>query len=146
MKPNKIIMKLEKSDYIQYLKSPDCAPDIPVYLTDTAKGRAHTETYNQFITVPKWAFNRSWNYFIYYVAHELAHINDWNIFKNSGHKQTFYDCFQQLCPDNLQHFELNYKVSFGARIEHKHEFNTILFKDGIQWVKCRYCKSKHLLK
>jgi hypothetical protein len=106
-KPNKIIMEIQQADFKAFLKPDSTIPDVKVYITNTVRGRANLA--NQFITIPKFAFNKSWDYFIYYLSHELAHINDNKTYKHRGHNGTFYTCFKQLCPDNLQGYELEYK-------------------------------------
>lgn len=58
------------------------------------------------ITIPTWAYNKGNDYLSYYVAHELAHI-----FAGSAamHGPVFMDWFKKICPENLWHFELEYK-------------------------------------
>jgi predicted metal-dependent hydrolase len=139
-KPRKIIMELSPSDYKDYIKSANLIPyRTRVYITDTICGRAHCNAINQWVSIPKWALNKSWDYFIYYVAHELAHINNWNNNRLRNHDKKFYDCFEQLCPDKLQYHELHYKPSYGQRIEHEHVYSTMIMRDGIKTFKCHYC-------
>ena len=146
-KPNKLLMRIEATDYLTYLSNPNTAPDIPVYLTNTIRGKAHIAMFrdDEFVTIPKHALERDWTYFIYYVAHELAHINNWRVFKAHHHNKTFYDCFEQLCPPDCRKWELGYKVSYGKRLEHEHLYSIIICKNGIKTAKCRYCNSKKLL-
>jgi predicted SprT family Zn-dependent metalloprotease len=86
------------------------------YVVKAIRGRAHTE-YGQF-TVPEWTFIREEGYFTYYVAHELSHVIAWRRYKNRVHDENFYKIFCKLCPENLQHFEINYKkrsLQYGVK-------------------------------
>ena len=88
------------------------------YIADTSRGRAHHD--GQF-TVPLWAYDRRYKgisyhgdegHFKYYVAHELAHqLRYIKYGKNTDHDFRFYEIFMDVCPKDLQHFELNYKPS-----------------------------------
>jgi hypothetical protein len=86
------------------------------YIADVSRGQAIYK-YNMF-TVPYWAYKPTHSknlsskggYFIYYVAHELAHLI---AFKKHGgrcnHDFRFYEVFKEVCPKNYQYFELDYK-------------------------------------
>lgn len=97
--------------------------DVRGYITDTRRGQAHSKI-NVF-TVPYWAFKPSYpknlktngGYFLYYVAHELAHLITYLKYGgNCNHDYRFYETFMEICPKEHQHFELNYKktsIKFG---------------------------------
>ena len=102
------------------------------FVADTHRGFAH---YDGQFTVPQWAYDKQhlsqqdfekkhcvhagWNkvkaykkegYFIYYVAHELAHqLRYIKYNKGGGHDFRFYEIFMDICPKDYQHHELNYK-------------------------------------
>jgi hypothetical protein len=107
---------------------------IPAYVVNQHRGVA---SYSRgFFSIPLWAYDRqhldfkdfkikysTWRkdwfeknkvhegYFIYYVAHELAH---WLCHINQddtrcvGHNPQFYKAFKKLCPYRYQHYELAY--------------------------------------
>jgi hypothetical protein len=86
------------------------------HIADVVRGKSYSN-YNMF-TVPYWAYkpdtiqNRKTNggYFIYYVAHELAHIITYSKYGGGcSHNSNFYEIFMEICPKEYQHFELNYK-------------------------------------
>ena len=56
-------------------------------------------------TIPLWAYQRSQEYFFYYVAHEVSHL----LACEPGHGEMFYDEFKRLCPSEWQHYEIEYK-------------------------------------
>ena len=57
------------------------------------------------ITIPLWAEERSYDYYLYYICHELAHIPNPGI----QHGPDFMKTFRSICPPELQHYELDYK-------------------------------------
>lgn len=73
------------------------------HVTDTVCGRCKNS--DRTLTVPKWAYQRGADYFLYYVAHELAHIFG-DTYK---HNAQFMTAFKKLCPPDFWHFELGYK-------------------------------------
>ena len=85
------------------------------YIADVASGTSWDNPYR--FTVPYWAYNPSFKknresnggYFIYYVAHELSHILGhikYGVVCN--HDKKFYEMFTQICPEEYQHYELEY--------------------------------------
>lgn len=84
-------------------------------ITDSVVGRAK---FDGRFTVPLWAYDKRFKgknyrgeegYFIYYVAHELAHQLRYKKYGMDGvHDYKFYEIFKEICPNYLQHFELNY--------------------------------------
>jgi len=90
------------------------------YIADVRAGQAHYK--DCVFTVPYWAYKPDYpknlkthgGYFIYYVAHELAHLLS---FKKHGekcnHDHRFYEIFREICPSQYQYFELGYKKSSG---------------------------------
>lgn len=80
-----------------------------IQVVDQSRGRcyAHRKT----ITIPAFVFNRSEEYWIYYLAHEMAHARHsvYYIVGDEPHGKEFMRHFKLLCPRHLQHFELEYK-------------------------------------
>lgn len=72
-------------------------------VTDTVRGWCRFTS--KTITVPLWAWNRSTEYRIYYLAHEMAHA----IGPHRDHGAEFMRAFKHICPKELQHWELDYK-------------------------------------
>jgi len=91
---------------------------IHAHVTGTVRGRAY-KTY-QF-TIPLWAYNRGKDYFTYYTAHELSHILVYIKYRgieSRPHGEEFYIIFRQLCPLEVQHYELEFRPScknYGIR-------------------------------
>jgi len=55
-------------------------------------------------SVPLAAYERGYDFFIYYTAHEMAHI-----YANTpAHNEEFYEWFRVLCPEEFQKYEFNY--------------------------------------
>jgi len=81
-----------------------------LYVTDTVRGRC--KRHDRTLTVPKWAYNRGHDYFLYYVSHELAHI--FCDVPGNYHGPKFMSIFKQICPKNLWHFEIEYKPRAAA--------------------------------
>lgn len=79
------------------------------YVTDTRRGYAHVE--ENIFSVPLWAYKRGPDYFVYYIAHEVAHILCWRKYFDSNHDYKFYAIFKEICPKEFQHYELHYKKS-----------------------------------
>ena len=125
---NKII---EDADITQEQK--EKLKEIRAYVVDSARGMAWYR--KGFFSVPLWCYekqemssvdfqkkyhdwDKNWfdshrgrkGYFIYYVAHELAHFLCYvtNLLDCKGHKVGFYDAFLKLCPKEYQFYELNY--------------------------------------
>ena len=72
------------------------------YVVAHVRGRCYYD--KKTITIPVWAMQRSEDYSIYYLAHEVAHA-----LGDKGHDEAFMRSFMFLCPSYLQHFEINYK-------------------------------------
>lgn len=92
---------------VQYLE-----PGYTLYCVDQHRGRCYFDP--KVITIPKWAYDKSQAYRTYYLAHELAHAI---AFRESGERQHgvgFYKVFLRICPEHLQHYELNYKPRNAA--------------------------------
>jgi hypothetical protein len=90
--------------------SPETPRDVTIYAVDQRRGRAYCK--RRQITVPVWAFTRpkGEGFVIYYLAHELAHIADYDAGnRNIQHGPVFMAAFKKLCPIEFQHFELGYK-------------------------------------
>ena len=84
-----------------------------VFCVEQRRGRCRYSA--KYITVPRWAMNEGReNYAVYYLAHEVAHA--WT-FEDSGernHGGDFHEWFKVLCPEDAQHYELEYKPKFAA--------------------------------
>jgi hypothetical protein len=78
-----------------------------LYVTDTNTGRVKFKNWKvTTITIPLWAhLDDREGYEVYYLAHELAHAygDGWQ------HNATFYKWFDLICPEEYQHYELEYK-------------------------------------
>ena len=125
---NKII---EGADITQEQK--EKLQEIRAYVVDSGRGMAWYR--KGYFSVPLWSYekqemssvdfqkkyhdwDKNWfdshrgrkGYFIYYVAHELAHFLCYvtNLLDCKGHKVGFYDAFLKLCPKEYQFYELNY--------------------------------------
>ena len=78
-------------------------------ITTGVRGYAVSRT--RRITVPKWAFERSDpGYPEYYLLHEAAHA-----FGFYNHGPHFMAKFREICPEHLQHYELEYKPRNAKR-------------------------------
>ena len=68
------------------------------------------------ITIPFWTFCQGDPaYWIYYLAHELAHAITFIDNANDIHGPIFMSNFKRLCPVELQHYEYGYKPRNAAR-------------------------------
>lgn len=94
----------------------DFRKEVRGYIADVTRGQAHYKE-NMF-TVPYWAFKPAYpknlssngGYFIYYVAHELAHLIGYKKYGvRCNHDFRYYEVFMEICPKDCQHFELAYK-------------------------------------
>lgn len=74
-----------------------------IVVTNTRRGfcRKHVKS----ITIPLWAYKSGADMFLYYVAHELAHV----FTRSDKHGPEFMENFKRICPPELWHFELGYK-------------------------------------
>jgi hypothetical protein len=95
--------------------SPETPKDVTIYAVDQRRGRAYYK--KRMVTIPLWIFERprGEGYVIWYMAHELAHIADYDAGnKNGNHGPGFMAQLKKLCPVQYQHFELNYKPRNAA--------------------------------
>ncbi len=99
-KPNKLIREIPPTEF-KDLSLPRAIPK--VYLVDQCGGRAYLK--KGYVTIPLWAEKKKKGYILYYIAHELSHI----LAQTAYHDWAFYKMFIQICPENLQHYELKYK-------------------------------------
>lgn len=85
---------------------------VTMYVVNQKNGKAYWSA--RVITVPTWAFTRprGEGYALYYLAHELAHIA---APRREMHGPIFMEHFKRLCPEHLQHYELNYKPRNAAK-------------------------------
>ncbi len=85
-----------------------------MYVCDVRNGR--TSYGKKYLTVPKWAYeDKREGYFVYYVAHELAHAFSYLNGTNDQHGKHFYHFYSKLCPVEYQHYELEYKIRNAKR-------------------------------
>ncbi len=100
---------LANTPYASYQK------DVRGYIADVKRGRAYSR--DSLFTVPYWAYKpdhpknlrSNGGYFTYYVAHELSHLIVFKEFGGSAnHDARFYEIFRIICPEEYQHFELDY--------------------------------------
>ena len=91
------------------LKNAGYETDYKIYCCDTRRGWCSYT--RETISIPKWAIEagKGTNYWVYYLAHELAHaiVNDLYYIENHG--PCFMTVFKKVCPSTLWKFELNYK-------------------------------------
>lgn len=98
-------------------KLPDA---VAIFAVHAVRGRANFR--NRRITVPSWAFSRhkkdildynrkNIEYIQWYLAHELAHIANWDEFKgdHDEHGPNFMRHLICICPPNATRFEVGYK-------------------------------------
>ena len=71
--------------------------------------RGWTSSKNLSSTIPLWSKEKSQDYFIYYISHELSHVIGFCDNINDHHGKNFYKIFSDVCPVKYQHFELGYK-------------------------------------
>lgn len=74
-----------------------------IFVVDQRRGRAYYTRH--CLTVPLWAYRAGIGYFLYYLAHELAHFFS----PEAGHGPSFMIWFKKLCPPQYWHHELKYK-------------------------------------
>lgn len=74
------------------------------YVTNQKRGYCWAK--HKIITVPAFAAERSLEYKIYYLCHEMAHAFD---MCKHQHGPEFMEWFKTVCPPNLWHHEIDYK-------------------------------------
>lgn len=92
--------------------------------------RGYCSYTRKLIVIPKWAFYRTpervkdSQYYIYYICHEVAHIIAG---VQEQHSSKFMRAFISICPQELQHYELQYKPrsAKAAGIKSKEEQEVI---------------------
>ena len=112
-KPNKLIREIPPTEF-KDLSLPRAIPT--VYLVNQCRGRAAIR--KGFVTIPKGAETKGKDYLLYYIAHELSHSLALTIY----HDYAFYKMFIKICPEKLQHHELEYKpsaIKFGIKTGRK---------------------------
>ncbi len=91
-----------------------------LFVVNQDRGRCYHE--KKHITVPAWTFTkpeeRGPNYPLYYLSHEISHIYQRIVEtanalagkkQEAPHGPIFYKYFRQICPPELQHYELTYR-------------------------------------
>lgn len=78
------------------------------FVTNTRCGR--TYPLQRIFSVPLWAYKKGTDYFLYYTAHEISHFYA----SKRGHGRSFYLWFKRICPQEFQHYELEYKKRNAA--------------------------------
>ena len=105
-----------------------------LHVVDQQRGRCYYK--DKVITIPLWAWNSTkHNYWIYYVAHEFAHIRN----PHQDHNYKFMETFKELCPVDCQHYELEYKLQNAAAAgisQHKslNAEKTEVKKASVNWI------------
>jgi len=91
--------------------------NVVCYVVNQRCGKAYYA--KRVITLPIWVFTnpRGEGFALYYLAHELAHIANfdagtWN--SRKPHGPAFMEEFKKLCPVKYQHFETGYKPRNAA--------------------------------
>jgi len=76
-----------------------------VYVTRARRGQC--ALYYKYARIPTWVFDHDDSeYYLYYLAHELAHIYAG---RRVCHGTEFMQWFKNICPPHLWHHELGYK-------------------------------------
>jgi hypothetical protein len=89
-----------------------------IWMTDTRRGRCSYGP--KTITVPLWTLGGppsgggDARYVQYYLAHECAHAVTFEDTRQRGHGVAFMANFMSLCPNDLRHYELDYKPRLAA--------------------------------
>lgn len=73
------------------------------YIVAQLRGRCYYDA--KVITIPVWAMQKTDSYWLYYLCHEIAHT----LSKGDVHGSLFMQAFISICPEWLQHYEINYK-------------------------------------
>lgn len=101
-----------------------------VYVVDQRRGIS--DSCKEYITVPLWALtSTNPGYWVYYLAHELAHTYKETWFKQAdSHGPKFMERFLELCPVEYQHYELGYKArqATNAGIDHTNAHKAVEIK------------------
>lgn len=63
--------------------------DIDIKIKPLKRGTARFRHEKWIITIPQWAMDRSEEFGIYYIVHEIAHVVCNEVFKQRGHCDTF---------------------------------------------------------
>ena len=86
--------------------------DVTCWVVQQRCGKAYYA--KRMITLPIWVFTnpRGKGFALYYLAHELAHIANFDAGTwdpRKPHGPAFMEEFKKLCPVKYQHFETGYK-------------------------------------
>lgn len=89
--------------------------DAPTYVLKLMKGDkgGYYNTISKELCIPKWVlytdyyFRPDTSFCLYYISHELAHAYVGNK-ELESHGPLFYQYFNQLCPNDLKDWELEY--------------------------------------
>lgn len=91
--------------------------DIPSYFVSQRIGRAYRyQGKAHHFTVPVWILERTLDYQVWYVAHEVAHILDFMERGRSMHDTRFHKILFEICPRNSVHYEITYMKRAESRI------------------------------
>lgn len=81
-----------------------------IFAVDQQRGRCYY--LDKVITVPVWAIqSNKKGYWIYYLSHELAHAC---CGYDAKHGLQFQEKLKEICPEEYQHYELDYKPAFAS--------------------------------
>lgn len=90
--------------------------NIPSYFVKQSRGRAwYVKGKPHHFTIPIWILNRSREYQMWYVAHEVSHIVDVIRRGKSDHGPEFHKILKDICPKESQHYEWDYMKRSKAR-------------------------------
>lgn len=79
-----------------------------IYVVNQSRGVCNRD--KKYITIPTWVLSRKNNYWVQYLAHELAHTADHLTAKGiQVHGVEFMEEMKRLCPSELWYHELSYK-------------------------------------
>lgn len=97
-----------------------------IYCVDQRRGMMNPV--KRYITIPSWALSRAAGYWVYYVAHEMAHtctyLTEVAAGNRDGHGPAFMEELKRICPKEYWHHELEYMRDdaecAGITREHAH--------------------------
>lgn len=79
-----------------------------IYVVNQSRGVCHYS--KKYVTIPTWVINKPDNYWIQYLAHELAHTAEHTRLPGmDSHGLEFMEEMKRLCPPELWFHELSYK-------------------------------------
>lgn len=84
-----------------------------VYVVNQSRGVCHDS--KKYLTIPTWVLSEPNNYWVQYLAHELAHTAPQCTGKGIAmHGIEFMEEMKRLCPPELWYHELSYKPEMAT--------------------------------